>query len=445
MAEKKSSKNSKLQKKLWAIHSWLGLYSGVVIAVLSLSGVLALYKFDIDHALNYSKFYTEPKGERIEIGPVIDSLNQKYGAENLATIAVPSTPEKTWQISYYIRDGLSLKAPEVFVEPYTGEILGTRDYQHSFAYFIRNIHVRLYESLFGRQIVGLAGLALLISTITGFWIYGNFMKRQFFAAIRKKNLRVQTADFHKLIGIATLAFNLMIAITGTWLGLQAWLQPVVMGDRPGFYKPEEKPLTKEEDLQMPFDVDQAIKRTNEIFPEMIVHFVSPSRNGSRSLRVAGNVPGQVYERFSFSVTLDKEDLSLIQKYDIREASMGEKVFFVQEAFHFGDFGGVITKILYSLFGLTSGFLALSGFVMYLKRTEVKRSRKPTFIELKPLLVRWSLGIFGVCALLAFLQLSFGVVIPAILVVVCVYGALLFLVGRYLFIFAKQRITNLRTA
>ena len=42
----------RLQKKMWSIHNWVGLYAGVVIAILSITGVVALFKTEIDEFVN---------------------------------------------------------------------------------------------------------------------------------------------------------------------------------------------------------------------------------------------------------------------------------------------------------------------------------------------------------------------------------------------------------
>ena len=213
--------SKRLHKKLWSIHNWVGLYAGVAIAILSITGVAALFKFEIDEGLNYRRFNVEKQEHYADLKPVFDSLDTVYGIENFTGLQFPKGEGKSWIRTYSIRKSFyDSEQLHIFIDPYTGEVLGKRDYLKSLAYFVRNVHVRLYEAVLGRQIVGIVGLALLISTITGFWIYGGFMKKQVFAAIRQKNLRIKMADYHKLIGVTTLLFNLMIAITGFWLGIQ---------------------------------------------------------------------------------------------------------------------------------------------------------------------------------------------------------------------------------
>lgn len=424
---------------MWAIHNWIGLYAGVVIAVLSITGVAALFKIEIDEGLNRKLFKVSPQTTTVAVTPIIDSLKTVHGAENLFSIRVPKEPGDTWAPFFFIRKStLSLEQLEVFIDPYTGKVVGQRDIYKSVGFFLRNIHVRLFDGLLGRQIVGLAGLALLISTITGFWIYGGFMKRQFFGTIRKKNFRIVMADYHKLIGISTLVFNLMIAITGAWLGLQAYLQPVIAGERPGIFKVEEKPLTPEEDVAHSVNYDLVYQKGRKLFPELIPAYILPSTDGSRTVTLRGDVARTAFERDSYSITFDKESLQEVHRYDIRKASTGDKLFYIQESLHFGDFGGFFLKILYAFFGITSGFLALTGFIVYLKRTERGRKEKPRFVELKPLLLRWSYGILAYIGVLYLLHSFFGMVIPTVLTILLIYVSLIFLLIRVLVLFIKKR-------
>lgn len=435
-----------MHKKMWAIHSWVGLYAGIVIAILSITGVAALFKVEMDHLLNPHLFKVEEKNTQVDVNPVIDSLIAQHSPGALYGVTLPKEKDDSWIATFILESGGLVPIQlEVFIDPYTGKILGQRDFYYTFAFFLRNIHVRLYEGLYGRQIVGLAGLALLISTITGFWIYGGFMKKQFFAVIRTKNLRIKMADYHKLIGVATLLFNLMIAITGAWLGLQAYLEPLIVGDRPGEYEIVNKPLKSEEDKVYPFNYEEVHTQTRKLFPEFIPSFVIPSTDGSRKITVTGTVPRTAFERERFQITLDKKNLNELYRYDIRKASFGDKVFYIQESLHFGDYGGIILKLVYAFFGITSGFLALTGFIVYLKRTESSRKEKPKFIDLKPLLLRWSYGLLGVIALIAVLHLNFGVLIPTLMVIVSLYISLIFLILRAFIMFFKRRflVNNMR--
>jgi uncharacterized iron-regulated membrane protein len=428
-----------MHKKIWSLHNWVGLYAGVVIAVLSLTGVVALFKFDIDRALNPSLFKIQPQENYARISPLVDSLRMVHGAEHHRSVRIGSESNESWSLIFFnAKNILKPKFTEVFIDPYTAKVLGQRDVYKSTAFFIRNLHVRLYDSLIGRQIVGISGIALLLSTVTGFWIYGGFMKKQFFGVIRQKNLRIRMADYHKLIGVTTLFFNLIIAITGAWLGLQVYLEPLVTEQRPGQFILKDKPLSKADDIAYPVDYDQVYAKTKDYFPELVPHTMSASTDGSRKITIYGTVARTAFERNRFSLTLDKKDLTELNRFDIRKASWGNKLYFIQESMHFGDYGGWFVKIIYAFFGTTSGFLALSGFVVYLKRTDRKRKKGSNYLDIKPLLLRWVYGISGFMILLYLLHLIFGIVVPSLLVMALLYLSLLVLLIRALYLFIRRK-------
>lgn len=199
-------------KLLWKIHNWVGLYVGVVIAFLSITGAAALFRPEVDRLLNPHLTKVAPQSEEASLTAAVQHVIATHPDHELFEVELPKPYLDTWNIRLRPKDPDPMQPTfwEVFVNPHTGEILGERNYFKSFGYFLRNIHVRLYEAQYGRQLVGLAGIALLVSTVTGLLIYGNFTKKQAFGKIRKKNLRITQADLHKFVGISALAFNLVI-------------------------------------------------------------------------------------------------------------------------------------------------------------------------------------------------------------------------------------------
>ena len=440
------SKSKRIHKKLWSIHNWVGLYAGVVIAILSVTGVVALFKVEIDEALNakYLEIRTPNKTRTYhpELTKLIDSLTTEYGAANFGRIVPSVDTSKNWIIAFSIKDRniKGFQTREIFFNPYTAKVIASsdRNYRKTFAHYIRHLHVRLFNGFLGRWWVGLGGLALLVSTITGILIYGGFMKRQFFGAIRNKNLRLKSADYHKIIGMTTLLFNLMIAITGAWLGLQAILQPALQIKSPERFQHTEKPISKEEDLAHYIDFMEAFNTSRTLFPDLIPNAMVSSRDGSRTITIKGNVPKTAYQENVNYIVLDKKDYRELGRYDIREKSLHDKVYYAQEGLHYGQFGGIWVKVIYSFFGLTSGALSILGFVHYLERTKSKQKKKINYRTTGKKVGLWSFWILAFCVLLYVLTVTIGENIPTLVITLVIYGALLFYLIKYIVKFIKSR-------
>ena len=162
--------SKKVNKKLWSIHNWVGLYGGIVIAILSVSGVVALFKVEIDEMLNAKYFKIDNPNQNLdfhpEVGVLIDSLKLEYGEANLYDISPSLESNKKWDARFNVvkrKPRPRAFAYEVFFNPYTGEVVGRRDYFKTFGHYIRHLHVRLFTRPLGRILVVIGGLALLIS------------------------------------------------------------------------------------------------------------------------------------------------------------------------------------------------------------------------------------------------------------------------------------------
>jgi uncharacterized iron-regulated membrane protein len=428
------------QKILWQIHHWIGLYVGIVIGILSLTGAIAVFIPEIEVALDrtYHPGGSQPKA-MVPMQVVLEKLGRQYEGYRLLGIYPPIKGGDALVFDYYHSSNTwDTKRVKVFLDPSTGEVLGEKDHLNSLPNYLRQVHVRLMDSWYGRQLVGLAGLGLFIVSITGLLIYGNFMKNQLTGAIRKgRGLRVVLADWHKLVGAAALVFNLMIALTGGWLGLQPVLMKWLDMQIPNHFKPEvtQTALSGEDDRKTAFNLYQALAVARAAIPQFEPYSVTPSADGSYTLEIRGDIIGLPYEPHINKVVLDKNSLGVLFTYDIREKPFTHRFYFLQEGLHFGRFAGVFTKIAYCLMGLTSGFLSISGFIIFLKRKEKKLAKssgvlKTTFVA--------TIAILSVLVLMGFAVTLVGYVPVTTVVTPLVYLGLCILVIWGLWDYKKKR-------
>jgi len=414
----KVSKTSKEDNKLiWKIHHWAGFYAGIVIAVLCLTGSVAVFIPEIDYLIqkmHYSASSTAAEEWHFERS--LNKLSLKYPGYQLLRIEFPDKPGHAGIIQ--------INRLAFFVDMGRDELLGSRNAQNSVANYLRQIHVRLYEGYWGRYFVGLAGICFVVVTITGLMIYGKFMKRQRFPEVRKeRGLRIILADWHKLLGIAALAFNLVIAITGAWLGLQGWFKV----KNPAQFK---APIHMDEaaDLKVTINWQDAFRSSAKNFPDLLLRYAVPSGDGSGTISFFGNIKGQIYERNINRLVLSKTSLEPLYKYDVREKPFWHKFYFVQEALHFGDYGGIALKILYAALGLVASFLSISGFIIYFFRTEKKAKRKTSPMKITFL---YSVLIILLLLVVALVSTLIGYSTAAYIMAIVIDGGLLVLIVYFI--------------
>lgn len=434
-----SDKAESRKRLFWRLHHWVGLYTGILIGVLSITGALAIFIPEIDALIqrhHYDAISTGSPAGTPHFGRSIGALASRFPDYRSLTISLPRQPDHAVQVDLIIPADSTITRYDFFIDGGTDQLLGQRNHQNSLANYLRQMHVRLYEGNWGRQLVGIGGLALAAVAITGLMIYGNFMKRQVWPAVRnQKNIRIVMADWHKLIGISALAFNLVIALTGAWLGLQPWLMKWLDISVPNRYvaTPVMEPAA---DRLLAVDWPAVLDAAKEEFPDLQPKRIVPSTNGSATVTISGNISGAIYERDINYVVLSKTDRQALFKYDVRQQPFGHKFYFIQEALHFGDFGGLWLKAFYALLGLTSGFLSISGFVIYLFR---RKKQKPQKADALKTTFVYSMVSLLFLVIIAFISLFFGyaqasfvsgIIINALLVALIGYALIRYLIRIY---------------
>lgn len=419
------NKKKKDQNLLWRIHHWAGLYAGIVIGILCFTGAIAVFIPEIDGWVqkHYYSVHSHPLAQTgvPKIDKSIAEVKKQYPKMSGLLIDMPDQPGGVATFSFVVKgkDKAASQAHSVFVDPVQDQILGSRDRQNSLANYLRQIHVRLYEGFWGRQLVGLAGVAFIVVTITGFLIYGNFMKKQPYPKIRRKNMRILMADWHKILGISALAFNFIIAVSGAWLGLQPKLMQWFDIKAPNDFDAR-KVTDKKADSKIAVHWSDVFKTLKQEFPDLKPGYMRASEDGTATIEVHGSIEGQIYERNINAIILSKITYKPLYKFDIRQSSFADKLYSVQEALHFGDFGGLGLKILYTILGLTSAFLSVSGFVVYLSRTDKQKKRSTS--PLKTTFV-YSILILLALVIIALISTFIGYRQAAIIATIVVNGTL----------------------
>ena len=377
---KPNNKDKKDQQLLWKIHHWSGLYAGLVIGILCLTGAIAVFIPEIDGWIQrryYSVYTTELAATELpKIDRALATAKAQYPKMSGLLIDMPEKPGGVATFSFLVKGKSKAdnKFYFLFVDPVADKILGSRDRQNSLVNYLRQMHVRLYEGFWGRQLVGLAGVAFIVVTVTGFLIYGRFMKKQQYPKVRKKGMRIVMGDWHKILGISALAFNFVIACTGAWLGLQPKLMQWFDIKAPNDHE-FPKITDPKTDAKTEVKWHEVFRVLKKEFPELRPGYMRASEDGTSTIEVHGSIDGQIYEKNINAMVLSKGSYRPVFKCDLRKASFSQRFYAVQEALHFGDYGGLWLKVIYSILGLTSAFLSISGFVVYLYRTDKKQQRK----------------------------------------------------------------------
>ncbi|MDX2180236.1 MAG: PepSY-associated TM helix domain-containing protein [Bryobacteraceae bacterium] len=343
-------------RTLWAIHKWAGLVFGSLLFLVLFTGTVAVFKEEIDWAVTPALRVT-PRDRLASIDDVLRAAGAAASG-----VVMPADPATAYTV--YVG------AKQVFVDPYTARVTGSREGEH-LANVIRQAHARFYFFGWqGRVFVGFLGFALLASAVTGLLIYGPFLRGVFAQGKRwwqiREGFQLATSDWHKLIGVASLALNIVWASTGAVLGLENLLRYTPELSKTIHRTPSAK--TSPEDRPK-IGGDAALAAAKLALPGLQPTSLLLPSPKSGHYTIYGNIGGHFARHAANWALIGAYDGRTVAVSDSRTVSGGVRVYDWMEPLHFGDFAGTGVKLLYLLFALASSALPITGFVLWwTKRT-----------------------------------------------------------------------------
>ncbi len=336
------------------IHKWAGLVLGLFLFVICLSGTVLVFREELEAAGNPA-MRVAPQAQRASWDQVLAAAGPKcFG------FVIPGDPAMA--ITAYTPGGSKL------IDPYTARVTGTRP-SDGWLTLLRQIHIRLAApSWEGRLAVGVFGLALLISAVTGLVIYWPFMRGVFAQGLSwwqlRAGLRFGLADGHKLVGISSVAFILLIALTGAGLGFETLLRYWPETGRHLHPSPSARTVAQDRPR---ISAEQARAAALATIPGLTPTSLLMPSPKSGHYTVYGNAPGHFTRHAASFVLVGAYDGAIVQVHDASAAGPSTKVYDAMEPLHFGTWGssgGTWLRALYTLLGLAATLLPMSGLLLW---------------------------------------------------------------------------------
>lgn len=359
-----------MRKRVWQLHSWFGLVAGLGLLVIGLSGSLLVFHDELEVVFNRQFVNVEPTpAGRLPLDTLLAHA-QRQLPDHEITGWLPRWDEPRFaDVLYVIRRG-DKEWLVATLDPYTGRLLasprlGTR----TFTGWLLDLHYAFFADHAGLLIVGTFGLLLLVLGVSGVWLYREFWKN--LCTLRwGRGARILFSDVHKFIGITSVAFNLVLGFTGAYWNFTHVIGEWVAGEH------EQKKI--EERLYAPtLSLDALHRDAARRLPGFRGNFLSlPSDPAVSTVTWWGAVEPRNWltSPFGSTIVYNAQTGAHQSTNDLRAAGAWARITDSFRPLHFGDFGGLIVKVLWALGGLTPGALGISGFVIWWLRRPAKVAR-----------------------------------------------------------------------
>lgn len=211
-------------RRLWLnIHLWIGVGLAVLLIPISISGGLLVFHDELDALINPQRYAIT--GSRIAL-PASDYLAKaaEAVAKNPVDLRVTGLrfpqdggPMQVGTRAANTQPGTRPRFVTVFLDPPTGNVLDVLELGSSFIGFLHVFHENLMLPQYnGRQIVGWAGVGMLILSLTGIWLWwprnGGFLK-----GLRWTRSPRFTFNLHSMLGFWISIPLAAVSLTGIYL------------------------------------------------------------------------------------------------------------------------------------------------------------------------------------------------------------------------------------
>lgn len=348
----------KLHTVTFALHRVIGLSAGALLLVIGITGSVLVFREALDRQL-YSHLYI-PSRSAGSLERVMAAARTYHPDSEPRALRVDEG--HVYSVGFETDEGQYL---EVFVDPVDYRVRGSRVWEHSAIGVLYRLHYQLLLGETGGWITGIMALLLVGLGVTGVALWPGWKKWRAGVTLRwRSRPHIVAFDLHKLSGILTAVFLVLLGVTGA-----AFM----------FYDPFQTAVYVLTGTQRPPDAVSTPTRRASLALDALVAKATPVMAGARLRRVSlpsepegvvqlrAEFPGEGSASRRLRIEMDRYSGAVLRVQDGRRPNAAEAVLNWIGPLHFGNYGGVFTQVMYVFVGLAPGGLFLTGFWLWLRK------------------------------------------------------------------------------
>lgn len=351
-----------MKRRIYQLHSWLGLIAGLGLLVVGLTGSVLVFKEEIDRLLAPElvtiQDASKPRLDRDKFISTLQGELPDYKVSGWGKGPKPDSADAAYVIKVGEQEGKML-----YVDPTTG-LPRNRDIDsnETVADWLLELHYTFFADHVGEFVVGVFGVIFCLLGITGVILYRNFWKTLF--QLRwKKSARIFFSDLHKMVGISSTVFNLILGFTGAWWNLSHLIGHLIVE------APEPVVKTVERQWADTVSIDKLVADARVKLPGYQANWISLPQEKGGDVMMFGSIDeqGVLRSQYGSIVVFNGATGELKSATPASQAGFWGQILDSFRPLHYGTFGGLPVKILWCLGGLAPAILALSGTFLWWKR------------------------------------------------------------------------------
>jgi uncharacterized iron-regulated membrane protein len=335
-----------VRRLIFNVHLLIALIAGAFMLILGVTGSIMEFEPELDRLLHPELSYITPEGRVLPLSELGDAASRRFGGEPVVAYLPSLSPNLSSQV--VLPSGIA---------------------------YVREVHVRLADGSFGRNILRLSGIAMLLSLGSGLYLWWPIKQVRIQG---KWGTRRLWFDLHNAVGIFSLLPLAILAATGTIIGFEDQLGPLI-------YKPtRSSPINiarsappKPTAGATAITPDEAVAIACAHIPGAIPYRVQMPKYGGLYVVALLNPTDRIAGDGN-AVALDPYYGHVVSLSRSSDLSRGDRVLAANEAIHTGNILGMPSRIAVWLATIMVLVQVCSGLFMWLGGYRAKRAAsRPT--------------------------------------------------------------------
>ncbi|MDQ3077627.1 MAG: PepSY domain-containing protein [Pseudomonadota bacterium] len=357
-----------MRKALFQLHLWLGVVVGLLWALQGLTGASLVFHREMDR---WAVGSVAPN-PMVSMDRIVVAAKARTGAP-VAMVAIEGKRGDILNVH------LAGEAPrQLQIEAATGRPLRLRDHDPSTPLdgsawrWVYLLHESLLLHDRGETLIGISGLLLFTSLLTGIWL-GFPKRRQWRQALGWrgwKSVRARLFGWHRLTGIIAGTLLLITVPGGIWMIFAGELRPklALLVEHQLPFKPT--PVAELGEIIAP---QQALDAARVVFPNAAFVRVTMPTPAAPVYAIRLRQPDEIRTWSGVtSVTLDAATGRRLHTYDAASAPLSNRLADAAFSVHSAEIAGFGGRILLMLAGLSLPVLYVTGLWAWWRKRRPRR-------------------------------------------------------------------------
>ena len=369
---------AKRSNRFWfKLHGWFSLPVWIIFCFVCLTGTISVISHELTWLTNPDARATNPQNlTEKPMSELVDIVQQAHPTANITTVM----SFESYLVNAVIFSDSDVPFAIAYVNQYTGQIQAI-NLGMTFTNFMRSLHGWLLFPWHSNYSVGYYIVCFMAIVMLGALVSGLVIYKKFWRAFTQPKLRINQgkktllADLHRLAGVWSMWFLMLMSITGLWYLAQAimWHNHIEIEEHPPLVEVSQLITTTNGAPIRPYTLANALHLAEQTFADFKSTYIMLPEHNRDTYKVYGQGDHIFYDQYAYGVTVNPWSGNIESERSPAAMTTLQTLSHIANPLHYGTIGGLWTKVIWFVFGVFLTGMSITGFLMWGSRT-VKAAR-----------------------------------------------------------------------